>query len=916
MTKPMLHMKRRKLGFLWLIVMACSLTAADTVSAASKGGIVPGRLTCEYMTDPQVVDAPSPRLSWINTSPEQGRSQSAWQVRVASTREKLLSGKADRWDSRKVRSDRSTLIKYEGKPLQSREACWWQVRVWDDKGRASDWSEPAVWYMGQLDPSDWKCAWIGAPWQDDRSLEEIGETVPPPAPLLRKSFSIRKPVASARFYGTGLGYFELYLNGQKVSDDVLVPNQTNYGKRPGLEKRGIPVEDNFREYRVMYLGYDVTDLVRQGDNAIGAMLGNGFYNGLIHWVKGYGSPRFFGQLHITYTDGTEDVVASDGSWKAARGPIVDMVYSGEHYDARQEKEGWNKPGYDDSAWQPVALRKAPEGILVAQTSPSDKVMEQLKPVKIEKLGDGRYRVDFGQEISGWLHLHGVKGESGRKIDIRYVSESPNGANSYTMKGGDPESYHTRFTWYVFREVELSGWPGELRPEQVTAEAVYTDVPTTGRFECSNDLFNTINRIWWRSQTDNMHGCVASDCPRRERSAYTGDGQVSCVTVMHNLDAAAFYTKWIRDIWGAQNVETGYVPNGAPWQPGCGGGVAWGAAMSIMPWEFYVHYGDLDMLEGTFDAMKDQIRYMQNWVGDDGIMLMETSNQWMNLGDWCPAYDFPPAAMVHTFYLWRCADFTSRAAKALGRSSDAEKYAEMAARTAEAFHKRFYDPQKGTYGKYGGNIFALRIGVPEAYRDRVIASLRQDILDNGGNLDTGIFGTQFFFEVLAENGLNDLAYGAMNSREYPSFGRWIDQGATTTWEQWDGGNSRNHPMFGGSLTWFYRKLAGMSADPEQPGYRHIVFRPQPVADITFARYGKLTPYGEASIDWNRAGGRFTMTVEVPVGCTASVYVPGVEGPSAVGVNPSDVKSRNVVFGGIEDDYARYEIRSGKYTFTVN
>ena len=385
--------------------------------------------------------------------------------------------------------------------------------------------------------------------------------------------------------------------------------------------------------------------------------------------------------------------------------------------------------------------------------------------------------------------------------------------------------------------------------------------------------------------------------------------------MHNLDAAAFYTKWIRDMWGAQNPETGYVPNGAPWQPGCGGGVAWGAAMNIMPWEFYVHYGDRDMLADNYDAMKEQIRFMQNWVGDDGVMLMQTPNQWMNLGDWCPAFDFPPAEMVHTFYLWRCADYTARAAEALGKTDDAKAYRELADRTAAAFHKRFYDPQKGTYGRYGGNIFALRIGVPDEYRDRVVASLRQDILDNGGHLDTGIFGTQFFFEVLAENGLGELAYEAMNKRDYPSFGHWIDQGATTTWEQWNGENSRNHPMFGGSLTWFYRKLAGLNADPSQPGYRHIVFRPQPVSQIDWAKYATATPYGQASVDWSKRGGRFTMTVEVPVGCTATVCVPDAKAPSAVRTDGTGKKDGNIVYNGMKDDYAEYTVRSGKYTFTV-
>ncbi len=907
------------LSFLRCALLPFLLFSCTAAFARRSADIRPERLVCEYLKNPEAVDVLRPRLSWIDTPAEGicGAERSAWQIQVASSEAALLDGAPDLWDSRKVKDARTLRVEYGGKPLRSRQVCWWRVRVWDGRGRVSAWSAPARWGMGILTPGEWRGRWIGAPWQDDRSLEASGGTTPPPAPLLRKSFAVHKEVVSARFYGTGLGYFELYLNGAKVGDDCLVPNQTNYGKRPGLEKRGIPVEDRFREYRVMYVGYDVTDRIRPGENVLGAILGNGFYNALSHWTMAYGSPRFLGELHLVYADGTEEIVASDVSWKAAESAIVsDMIYGGEHYDARREQPGWNAPGFDDSAWRSAVLRQAPEGRLVAQQAPPDRVMERLKPVRIDKLGEGHYRVDFGQEISGWLHLHGLRGEAGRRIDIRYLCESPVGSNSYTMKGEGAESYHARFTWFVFREVELVGWPGELTPDRLTAEAVYTDAPVTGRFSCSNELFNTIHRIWLRSQTDNMHGGIASDCPHRERSAYTGDGQVACATVMHHLDAAAFYRKWIGDIRGAQLPETGYVPNGAPWQPGCGGGVAWGAAMNIMPWEFYLNYGDIDLLAENYEAMKEQLRFMQGWTDAEGVMWMKTENEWMNLGDWCPPGELPPASLVHTFYLWYCTDLTARAAEALGRAEEARSYAARAARTAEAFHKRFYDPATGSYGRFGGNVFALRMGVPEACRARVIASLKRDILAAGGHLDTGIFGTRFLFEVLAENGLNELAFEILNKRDFPSFGHWIARGATTTWEQWDGNNSRNHPMFGGGLTWFCRNLAGMRTDSACPGYGHIVFRPQPAGDVTEARYSKLTPYGEAAVEWSRTQDRFTMTVRVPVGASATVFVPVPEGRRvAVSASAGGRGGKHTVFRGVRDGYAEYAVRQGEYVFTT-
>lgn len=504
-----------------------------------------------------------------------------------------------------------------------------------------------------------------------------------------------------------------------------------------------------------------------------------------------------------------------------------------------------------------------------------------------------------------------------------------------MKGEGPEDYATRFTWYVFREVELSGWPGELHPGQLTAEAVYSDVETTGGFACSNPLLNRIDRIWWRTQLDNMHGAVASDCPHRERSAYTGDGQTVCATVMHRFDAAAFYSKWIGDILAAQNPDTGYVPNGAPWQPGCGGGVAWGAAICIMPWEFYLHYGDRDMLARNLDGMKGYVDYLDGWADADGVIYARAPHgrepvYWMNLGDWCPPGKLPSDTLVHTFYYWRCADIAARTARVLGDSAGAQRYGALAERVRRAFHGRFYDPGTGSYGPFGGDVFALYMGVPPERYPRVCAALRDNIRRNGGHLDTGIYGTQFLLEVLCDNGMNDLAYGIMTKRTFPSFGHWVEQGATTMWEQWDGGNSHCHPMFGACLTWLYRRVAGMESDPERPGYRHIVFRPRPVGDLTWARYAQLTSRGEASVRWERTAGGFMLEADIPAGSTATVWVPLGDGQTRADVRLShpagvsfvrvdetaEVRPGN---GGISGDrfhrYAVYEVKgSGRYRFT--
>ena len=895
----------------------------------AEAKLIPTQLTCEYLKNSPLVDVPHPRLAWINIAElgERGQQQTAFQIRVATSASALEN--PDLWDSGKVKSDQSTRVEYNGKTLMSRQECWWQVRVWDREDKPSDWSQPAMWRMGLLQSSDWEAEWIGAPWQGEETLSKQGNTntalaqLPPPAPLFRKEFVIQKKVAKAVAYVTGLGYFELYVNGEKVGADVLVPNQTNYGKRPGLIDAGLPLKDDFREYRVMYLAYDVTKMLRNGANVVGSILGNGFYNPSKSWAEGYGSPRFLGQIHITYTDGTEDVIVSDQTWKASKSAILmDMVYYGEHYDARLEQPGWCSPGFDDSAWQSVVKRKAPEGKLVAQTSESDKVTLRIPPRSIEKTKEGNYKVDFGVEISGRLRLNHISGPAGLKIEIKYLCNTYSGDNSYICKGGGDESYASRFNWFVFSAVEISNWPGELKPENITAEAVNTDVEESAKFETSNSLFNDINKVWKRSQLDNMHGGIASDCPHRERSAYTGDGQVSCVTVMHNFDAKSFYFKWIKDILGAQNAETGYVPNGAPWQPGCGGGVAWGAAICIMPWEFYLHYGALDELKDNYEGMKGYIRYMQTWVDQDGIMFSQRPGkdgnplQWFNLGEWVAPGKTVPDNLVHTFYFWRCADLTAKAANALNKPDEAKFYASLAEKTKQAFHKKFFDAQNGTYGAGGGNILALKMGVPADQYPCVIASLRADIKANDGHLDTGIFGTQFFFEVLSENGMHDLAYEALNKRTMPSFGYGLAQGATTTWEQWDGKNSQNHPMFGGGLVWFYRKLAGMTADPAQPGYKHIIFRPQPVADISYVTYSNNTVLGEAGITWKNENGQFQAEIEVPVGSTATVYIPSGEINSLKESGMPIKQAKGVKLLAVENDTITLAIESGKYRFEVD
>ena len=740
---------------------------------------------------------------------------------------------------------------------------------------------------------NWKAQWIGAPWD----TEELDRSLVLPAPEFMKEITVSKRISNATAYVTGLGFFEFFVNGEKVGDEVLSPNETSYGHRAGLPGYGISMDDtNWKEFRVPYLTYDITKMLEKGGNKFSALVGNGFYSTCSEgWTEPYGTPRFICQIEIKYNDGSEETIVSGPDWKVRRSPIVlNDMYRGEIYDARLE---------DSDKWEQAAQRKAPDGALYPQDGPADRVIETIKPQSITKLEDGNWEVKFGDYVTGWVRLNGICAPKGTEIEIEFPIETKgNGTYKYISSGEPAATYAPRFTWWAFDTAIVKGWPGDLKPENILAEVVHSDVPVCMEFDCSNPLLKQINDIWRRTQTDNMHLGVATDCPHREKGPYTGDGEVSCVAVMHNFASDQFYRKWLRDMIGCQDTETGYVPNGAPWHPGCGGGVPWGSAMCIIPWEHYVHFGDISVLEESYEAMKGYIEWMKKWRLEDGTMLQQMTSHgeimyWFNLGEWCPPFGLPSENLIHTWYLWRCATFTANAAKALGIEAEYAEYQLLADEIAACFHSKFYHPETGSYsdgsgitsdsgygtgnGKGAGdgsNIFALAMGVPADRHDAVVATVKKEFEANGGHLNTGIYGTSLFFEILCREGLAEEAYTAMTKREFPSFGWWLEQGATTTWEEWNGNSSHNHPMFGGGLVWMYRWIAGVQTDDAEPGYKHIILRPTPVGDLTWATYKTETAYGNLSVRWDlKDGGRFRLKTRIPRGARATVYLPDGSDP---------------------------------------
>lgn len=827
-------------------------------------------LRVEHMKNPSVVDAAVPRLSWVNEASkanQREQSQKAYQIVVASSKENLKKGFFDIWDSGKQESAESSLVPYAGAELQEYKDYYWQVRTWNQDDKVSDWSEVAQWGMG-LKNEDWTAKWIS-------SLKDGFE-----GPLFRKPFTPRGKVKQAKILICGLGFFELYVNGERIGDDYLVPNLSNYSKLTDLDTYPISLDPNFRDYRVLYMGYDVTAQIVEGKNMLGVMLGNGWYHPGQRNSSTYGQSCLRCQMLLTYENGDTETILSDGSWKVHASPIVSAdVYKGELYDASLEVEDWCKPEGSEEGWKDVKVVAGPTGQMTAQTSPGDKITEVLKPISLKKTGDKTWEVDFGKEIAGWIYFKDIEGKKGETLTVDFQCPLSGAQERYIFSGKGKETYRPHFTWYTFSKGIIHGVEN-LTEANLQAEAVNTDVPVTAEFETSNPLFNRINEIWHRSQMDNMHGCIASDCPHREKLPYTGDGEAACETVMLNFDAAAFYQKWIRDMRDSQNKETGHEPNGAPWAPGCGGGVGWGAAMTLMPWWFYVQYGDTRMLQDSYFAMKEQVRYMLTWVTLDGIMFQKMRNwnrgdecYWLNLGDWCPPEnELPRDELVHTFYLWHCCDYCARAARAMGKADEQKHYQQLADKVKANFHRYFYDAQNKTYGVGGSNVYALYMGVPKDREADVVATLRHELMvTHKGHLNTGFLCTKYLFETLSDYGLHDVAYTIMNQKDYPSYGWWIEQGATTTWEAWNGSDSHNHPMFGSGLTWFCRRLAGIRADELQPGYRHILIEPC-LTELEDVRYALQTPYGKVSSQIVQKDGKREALISIPVGSTATLTLP--------------------------------------------
>ncbi len=803
--------------------------------------------------------------------------------------------------------------------------------VTDDTWKATD-KEQADWAKSGADESTWSKAQVlggydMAPWtgggHSDRSRLA--------ARMLRREFDAPKAVKSATVHLCGLGLFELYLNGAKVGQDVMVPGQTEFKKRD------------------FYLTYDVTDRVKAGKNAIGVMLGNGrFYAPRFTQptlTNTFGYPKLMFQMRVEYADGSADTVVSDGSWKlSTKGPIqANNEYDGEEYDARLEMPGWDAPGFDDSAWEAAAEVAGPGGVLSAQMSEPIRVMDIVKPVAIKQTKPGTHIFDMGQNMVGWCKLS-VQGPKGTQVKLRFAEtikddgslylDNIRGAmvtDLYTLKGGDPETYCPRFTYHGFRYVEMTGFPGEPKLAALEGQEVYDNVASAGSFECSNPLVNRIHRnIWWGTR-DNYRS-FPTDCPQRdERQGWLGDRSAECKGESFLFDISALYSKWICDMHDGQR-EDGSVSDVCPtYWPLYNDNVTWPSTFIIAPDMLYTQYADTRVIERHYDGMKKWIEHMKGYIKDD--LLAKDS-----YGDWCVPPEektlihskeekrkTPPELLGTAYFIYDLRLMTKYAGL-LGKDGDGAEFTAQADRMAAAFNKKLWNSEQGYFGNGSetSQVLPLAFGIaPEETLKPAFGYLAHKIMDEGkGHLATGLIGGQWLMRLLSENGRADIAYTIASQTDYPSWGYMIGKDATTIWELWNGDtadpamNSHNHVMLVGDLgIWFYEYLGGIKADPKKPGFAHIDMKPRPVGDLNHVAATHQSLHGSISSEWTIDGGKLSWKIQVPANSTATVNVP-VQNDGAVqeGAVSAD-KAAGVKFLRRDPGYAVYELGSGSYTFTT-
>ena len=732
-----------------------------------------------------------------------------------------------------------------------------------------------------------------------------------PSPLLRKEFTLKKKnIASSYAVVSGLGCYELRINGQKVGDKVLDPVFTNYGKT------------------VLYSTYDLSDYLKKGDNAVGIMLGNGWYNSHTKAAWNFDSaawrdkPKARMDIVVNYVDGTSDRICTDTSWTGSNGPLVaDAMRSGEVYDARLEQPGWDKPGFKVSSWGSVKMAAAPKGKLRSEIMPATKIHETIQPTAITEPKEGVYILDMGVNIAGWAKLK-IRGEQGQKITLRYGERLKDGlldtdnirgltfsgpfqTDTYYLKGQGLEEWHPRFVYHGFRYIEVTGLWEKPTPETVQAQMVYTDFETIGTFKCSNKLFNTIQELTDRSYKSNFVG-IPTDCPQREKNGWTADAHLAAEQAMLNYNNLLAYEKWLADFRDDQDGDGRYsciIPS-----PGWGARdlTEWDSAYMIVAWYLYLYHDDVKVIEDNYENMK---RYMANV--EQRIRPNENIVDF-GLGDWAnDGGSVTPVSLTATAYFYYDTVLMERFAKVLKKQQDAQYFADLSDKVRMAYNRKFY---KGNGVYVDGQQTALAMSlfydlVPPSERKAVQAKLIEAIAVKDNHHDTGILGAKCIFRVLSDMGQTDLAMTMLNQKTMPSYGYWIENGATSLYENWskDPG-SKNHIMFGDISAWFYSYLAGIQADPDQPGFKRIIIHPRFAEGVDWVQAAHQSSYGPIKVNWEVQNAEFVCKINIPANTKATVVLNSRK-PQEIKVSEGNFKDPI-----IQSDRAVYTIGSGSYTFT--
>jgi alpha-L-rhamnosidase len=910
---------KKRITYTWLLL----ITATSFLNAQ----VTIKNLRCEMLANPLGIDAVQPRFSWQLESKQRNVLQISYQIIVSSSEQKLKAGDGDVWKSATINDSKSLLISYGGKQLQSATKYFWKVRVITNKGEAFG-NENAFFSTGLLNAADWKAKWIG--YDKASAWDSITQWSRLSARYLRKEFQNNSSIRRATVYISGLGMYELYINGKKIGDQVLAPNPTDYRKS------------------FFYNTHDVTTEIKNGNNAIATVLGNGRFFTMRQNYKTqkhntFGYPKLLLQLEIEYADGSKKTVVSDESWKLnVDGPIrTNNEYDGEEYDATKELPGWSNPGFNDSKWLQPELVTAPAGKIISQFAEPMKVMQSIKSLSIKNIGNGKYILDMGQNFAGWLKLQNIKGKRGDKITMKFAeSLQANGelfianlrdakvTDVYTLKGTGAENWNPGFVYHGFRYVEITGFPGIATINNFEGQLVYDDLETTGSFQTANQTINAIYKNAWWGIASNYKG-MPVDCPQRnERQPWLGDRVIGAQGESFMFDNAKLYAKWMDDIQQSQKEE-GAIPDVAPafWNY-YSDDVTWPAAFITISNNLYNQFGDIKPIQKNYASMKKWMWYMRDKYLVNNIMTRD------KYGDWC----VPPESLnlihakdstrltdgklIASAYYYKLLAYMQRFAKLTGNDADTKEYAELAEKIRVAFQDKFYNAAQYNYSNntITSDLLPLYFGIcPDSLREKVFENIYHKIhVESNDHISTGLIGTQYLFRGLTEYGNTDLAFKLASNKTYPGYGYMVENGATTIWELWNGNtadpnmNSQNHVMMLGDLiTWFYENLAGIRTDKEAVGFKKITMKPSLPADLQFVNASYKSAYGLIKSDWKKNNAVFEWNISIPANTSARVFIPAKS--EADVLESGKALSEDVKVIGWKQGVLTIEIPGGDYQF---